>query len=103
MKYIIYFSRLWSQMQRHNAGDPHDPDHQHKVAMNANMSTLEQDIKKQILGRSKAEKVFRPWWDTVEDYLLNCLVLLGKQSLYSLHWGHPYTSDHALRREGLKN
>ena len=81
-------------MQRHNAGDPHDPDHQHKVAMNANMSTLEQDIKKQILGRSKAEKVFRPWWDTVEDYLLNCLVLLGKQSLYSLHWGHPYTSDH---------
>ena len=42
------------------------------------MTTLEQDLKKQILGRSKAEKVFRPWWDTLEDYLLNSLVLLGK-------------------------
>ena len=48
-----------------------------------NMSTLlpssfEQDLKKQILGRSEAEKVFRPWWDTVEDYMLNTLVLLGE-------------------------
>ena len=43
-----------------------------------NMATLEQDLKKQILGRSKAEKVFRPWWDTLEDYLLNSLVLLGE-------------------------
>ncbi len=43
-----------------------------------NMTTLEADLKKQILGRSKAEKVFRPWWDTLEDYLLNCLVLLGQ-------------------------
>ena len=43
------------------------------------MSTsLEADFKKQILGRPKAEKVFRPWWDTLEDYLLNALVLLGK-------------------------
>ena len=46
--------------------------------MTGNMTTLEQDLKKQILGRSKAEKVFRPWWDTLEDYLLNSLVLLGK-------------------------
>ena len=44
------------------------------------MTTLEQDLKKQILGRSKAEKVFRPWWDTLEDYLLNSLVLLGKSN-----------------------
>ena len=65
-------------MQRHQVGDPYDPDNQTKAAMNQNMNTLEQDIKKQILGRSKAEKVFRPWWDTVEDYLLNSLVLLGK-------------------------
>ena len=43
--------------------------------------------------RSKAEKVFRPWWDTLEDYLLNSLVLLGEaqaqlslylQSIYSV-------------------
>ena len=31
--------------------------------------------------RSKAEKVFRPWWDTLEDYLLNSLVLLGEAQL----------------------
>ena len=48
--------------------------------------------------RSKAEKVFRPWWDTLEDYLLNSLVLLGEFSLclclclcsswwvFSLYW-----------------
>ena len=56
----------------------------YKPSANQNMSTLvssslEQDLKKQILGRSEAEKTFRPWWDTVEDYLLNALVLLGKQ------------------------
>ena len=45
------------------------------------MATLEQDLKKQILGRPKAEKAFRPWWDTVEDYLLNSLVLLGEYRL----------------------
>ena len=55
----------------------------YKQAPQQNMSTLvssslEQDLKKQILGRSEAEKTFRPWWDTVEDYLLNALVLLGK-------------------------
>ena len=48
------------------------------LGVTGNMTTLEQDLKKQILGRSKAEKVFRPWWDTLEDYLLNSLVLLGK-------------------------
>ena len=67
------------------------------------MSSLEADIKKQILGRwifitlmnllfyfccvavfrSKAEKVFRPWWDTLEDYLLNSLVLLGEHLQYA--------------------
>ena len=41
-------------------------------------SSMEQDLKKQVLGRSEAEKVFRPWWDTIEDYLLNALVLLGE-------------------------
>ena len=43
-------------------------------------SSLEQDLKKK-LGRSKAEKVFRPWWDEVEDTLLNTLVVLGKNIL----------------------
>ena len=51
---------------------------QKEMMMATNMTSLEQDLKKQILGRSKAEKVFRPWWDTLEDYLLNSLVLLGE-------------------------
>ena len=35
-------------------------------------------VKKNLLDRTVAEKVFRPWWDTVEDYLLNVLIFLGK-------------------------
>ena len=55
----------------------------YKQSPQQNMSTLvssslEQDLKKQVLGRSEAEKTFRPWWDTIEDYLLNALVLLGE-------------------------
>ena len=39
---------------------------------------LEGDVRKSLLDRTDAEKVFRPWWDTLEDYLLNSLVLLGE-------------------------
>ncbi len=35
-------------------------------------------VKKNLLDRTVAEKAFRPWWDTVEDYLLNALILFGK-------------------------
>ena len=41
-------------------------------------SEIEGDVKKTLLDRTDAEKVFRPWWDTVEDYLLNILIGLGK-------------------------
>ena len=57
---------------------------QKEMMMATNMTSLEQDLKKQILGRSKAEKVFRPWWDTLEDYLLNSLVLLGESLLLNI-------------------
>ena len=40
-------------------------------------SEIEGDVKKTLLDRTDAEKVFRPWWDTVEDYLLNILIGLG--------------------------
>jgi len=30
-----------------------------------------------VLGHSTAEKAFRPWWDTLEDFLIYSLVLLG--------------------------
>ena len=41
--------------------------------------------------RSKAEKVFRPWWDTLEDYLLNSLVLLGECSQTVLVVGRQWS------------
>ena len=42
------------------------------------MFALDGDVKKTLLDRSEAEKAFRPWWDTVEDYLLNILIAIGK-------------------------
>ena len=36
------------------------------------------DVKKNLLERTEAEKVFRPWWDTLEDYLLNILIIIGR-------------------------
>ena len=57
---------------------------QKEMMMATNMTSLEQDLKKQILGRSKAEKVFRPWWDTLEDYLLNILILIGQPNISAL-------------------
>jgi hypothetical protein len=37
-----------------------------------------QMYEKLFLPRSKAEKAFRPWWDFLEDWLMNSLVLLGE-------------------------
>ena len=71
-------------MQQQAGGDPNDPESSAATRTQLNMTTLEQDLKKQILGRSKAEKTFRPWWDTLEDYLLNSLVLLGKCDLLAI-------------------
>ena len=39
---------------------------------------IEGDVRKNLLDRTDAEKVFRPWWDTLEDYLLNSLIALGQ-------------------------
>ena len=33
---------------------------------------------KSVLGHSDAENAFRPWWDTVQDYLLYGLIATGK-------------------------
>ena len=38
---------------------------------------LDGDVRKTLLDRTDAEKVFRPWWDTIEDMLLNTLIGLG--------------------------
>ena len=44
-------------------------------------AVIEGDVKKNLLDRTEAEKVFRPWWDTLEDYLLNILIVIGRQVL----------------------
>ena len=44
-------------------------------------NVMAKDAKKSLLDRSDAEKVFRPWWDHVEDYLLNTLLVIGQVSL----------------------
>ncbi len=47
------------------------------AAVMASMA-LDGDVRKSLLDRTDAEKVFRPWWDTVEDMLLNTLIALGE-------------------------
>ena len=41
------------------------------------MADIGKALMKNVLGHSDAEKAFRPWWDTLEDFLLYGLVMLG--------------------------
>ena len=34
-------------------------------------------LKNNALGHSEAEKAFRPWWGTLEDFFIYSLVILG--------------------------
>ena len=43
---------------------------------------LDGDVRKTLLDRTDAEKVFRPWWDTIEDMLLNTLIGLGMNIIH---------------------
>ena len=40
---------------------------------------LDGEVRKSLLDRTDAEKAFRPWWDTLEDTLLNTLIAVGQQ------------------------
>ena len=40
-------------------------------------SEIEGNVRKSMLDRPDAEKVFQPWWDYVEDYILNTLIAIG--------------------------
>ena len=48
-------------------------------------AVIEGDVKKNLLDRTDAEKVFRPWWDTLEDYLLNILIVIGRSVIFHIH------------------
>ena len=39
---------------------------------------LDGEVRRSLLDRNEAEKAFRPWWDTLEDTLLNTLIALGQ-------------------------
>ena len=45
---------------------------------------LDGDVRKTLLDRTDAEKVFRPWWDTIEDMLLNTLIGLGMMIIFTI-------------------
>jgi hypothetical protein len=40
-------------------------------------TSIERDVKQNLLDRSKAERVFQPWWDALEDYVLTILIGIG--------------------------
>ena len=39
-----------------------------------------------LFGQSEAEKTFRPWWDTLEDFLVYGLILLGKSMGFGIYY-----------------
>eukprot|EP00092_Neocalanus_flemingeri_P023673 GFUD01025675.1.p1 GENE.GFUD01025675.1~~GFUD01025675.1.p1 ORF type:complete len:440 (+),score=100.43 GFUD01025675.1:24-1322(+) len=41
------------------------------------MALIGTQLMSKVFGQSKAEKAFRTWWDTVEDYMIYSLVALG--------------------------
>ena len=43
---------------------------------------LDGELRKSLLDRTDSEKAFRPWWDTLEDTLLNTLIALGNIKNY---------------------
>ena len=42
---------------------------------------LDGELRKSLLDRTDSEKAFRPWWDTLEDTLLNTLIALGNTQM----------------------
>ena len=43
---------------------------------------MDGELRKSLLDRTDSEKAFRPWWDTLEDTLLNTLIALGKNVIF---------------------
>ena len=46
---------------------------------------MDSEVRKSLLDRTDAEKAFRPWWDTLEDTLLNTLIALGNTLVVLLY------------------
>ena len=46
------------------------------------MAVLGTALAKEILGFDDANKAFRPWWDTTQDFLMYGMVVLGMQKMF---------------------
>ena len=51
-----------------------------------------------VLGRTKAERAFRPWWDELEDQLIYGLLTLGKIQYSLLSRSDLFRLDDHLRK-----
>lgn len=45
-------------------------------------------LAKEILGYDDANKAFRPWWDTTQDFLMYGMIMLGKFEASSIDYIH---------------
>ena len=46
------------------------------------MAVLGTALAKEILGFDDANKAFRPWWDTTQDFLMYGMVVLGMHKMF---------------------
>ena len=46
------------------------------------MAVLGTALAKELLGFDDANKAFRPWWDTTQDFLMYGMVVLGMNALF---------------------
>jgi hypothetical protein len=49
------------------------------------MMMLNSGLQQQVLNRPKAELVFRPWWDSVEDCVLSSMLAIGREKMKDIH------------------
>ncbi|XP_023323105.1 uncharacterized protein LOC111697352 [Eurytemora carolleeae] len=47
------------------------------ISKEKNMTSLGNAMMGTLLGHSDAEKMFRPWWDSLEDFVIYGLIMLG--------------------------
>ena len=52
------------------------------------MALLGAALAKDVLGYDDANKAFRPWWDTTQDFLMYGMIMLGTSEAYCIAYKH---------------
>ena len=52
------------------------------------MAVLGAALAKEVLGYDDANKAFRPWWDTTQDFLMYGMIVLGTYIMLFEHVLH---------------